>query len=418
MAKSSFGRGFSREFRPGSAANIWLHNLLIGQRQKQAEERELGRIAQEETQQRNSIAELLDPKQRLYKPTIDGSTPTEFAYAPPQLDMRTGQFTERPKDITRTVQLLNNLPAGTRNIVQDLLKPEEKPDKFSYLKFTEPDAIYGFSEKQQKMVKMQDDNPFFELNIEPITTERFFRKSDNQKVFRKYYSEEDARKLGLPEGINYTELELGHYKRATGGGEEKEVIDLDKNKQFTQKYSTKHRQLNIEAQKYYDLFATDEQRDIAQLKSQGLTDAEVAKQLDISKGSAEEVSESPNLQLKELINQKADQQEIEFFNGMIPPAREYVNREYYNQLKGTDAPENFEYTERVGLQEDFIQDVTEDYQDGELNSGDFKINISDYPIPKDENGNPKMSKEEWKREIEAQTYNSILLWAKLKFDRL
>ena len=45
-------------------------------------------------------------------------------------------------------------------------------------------------------------------------------------------------------------------------------------------------------------------------------------------------------------------------------------------------------------------------------NGNIKIDMSNYLKPEG------MSEDDWKREIQGQAYKSILLWAKLKFDRI
>lgn len=117
-------------------------------------------------------------------------------------------------------------------------------------------------------------------------------------------------------------------------------------------------------------------------------------------------------EMMQTTNDKMGQEESIFYNTMLPSARQYIDVNYYNTLKSKNLPPDFEYSRRTDLSKNFISSVTEDYKDGTLNAGNFKIDFTNYPKPKN------VEADEWHRQVEAEVYKSILLWSKLKFDRL
>ena len=252
------------------------------------------------------------------------------------------------------------------NALNKLLTP--KKVNYDYLKFNRPEGIYGFNNDTNKMEQIQAGNPFYKSQpIKPLNTVTGYRKEDNQKTTRKFYSPEDAKTLGLPEGQNYQDIPTGFYKDP----KTKETkFNLDKYKTFLQSEETKYSQINKTISDY------------------------------VNKGI-------PNQGLRELANQQLDQQESTFYQGMMPDAKDYIDKNYYDELKNSNPPDTYEYTDRAGLKKDVLEGAKEDFINGKI-----QVDMSNYPAP------PGMDSNEWENEIKAQTYKSILLWAKLKFDRI
>ena len=136
-----FERGFNKEFRPGSAANIFLHNLLIDQRQRESEQRALELQRQEDERVANIFNRLLGGTTGVTDPETQRNINTLQTVTPPSGGLKgiqSGgqfQFGQRPLgralNTEETYRLLSQVPSGLQNLYfhyKDSMKePEVEP---------------------------------------------------------------------------------------------------------------------------------------------------------------------------------------------------------------------------------------------------------------------------------------------------
>jgi hypothetical protein len=107
------------------------------------------------------------------------------------------------------------------------------------------------------------------------------------------------------------------------------------------------------------------------------------------------------------LNKQADEDEVVFYNNLLPEAKKFVDENFYNQ----DVIKNGErdqYQDREDLAKNVDEMAIEDFKAGKFE----EVDLSRYKKPEG------MSDIEWKRKISGEVLKSIQLWTKLKFRRL
>lgn len=357
---ANFGDYFLQGYR--SSFNPTFQNVLSGiQRKKLLKEQEEKEIIKQQ-QQQDILSKLVQGG--ITQKTMTPPTFTGTGFLPSQVDEK---FT--PYDKNKLAELVGSADYQTLskyNTIQSLLTPKQK--KYTHLIYDQPDGIYGFSQEDNRFEKIQEENPFYE---EPLIEGSDFVDATKVKGLEKwkgYTVEEKVWRDKNGEIVKRSGQYNNPMKPAYKTGKNsKKIYDIDAYKEKLAKYTSRESDLFKKIEKY---------------KS--------------------DTGGAPIGSYGNAINKAYDKEEISFFNEMIPDAKEWVNKNYYDNFKDGD-----EYSNRDAIYEEYTKGLTEDYENGDLD-----INLNNYEKPEG------VSDKEWERELQAQVYRSALLWGKLKFRRL
>lgn len=345
---SSFLGGFSQTFNP-TFQNV-LDNLMQEERQRKIMDEQNRREAEEEKKRQQGRNAVMD----LFRGGETTPTQNWFRDNIPFVNQDKSQFTPytQEQQIEKIGQIFPE-PSQYYNALKGILTP--KPTKQSTV--SAGGALYGYKlNPETNQLEIDLENPLVEAPKKILTTvEGYNARGEKEKLIK--YTDGTEDRIGT-----------GFYKATTPRGEITTKFDINLYRTALNNSESKYGKIKKQMQDYPELSGT--------------------------------------------INENMDVEEQTFYSTMLPSAREYVNQKYYDRIKKAGMHPEEEYTGRVEMGKGFTEQILEDYKDGTLNSGSFKIDYSDYPKPKN------VDEDEWERRLEAETFKSILHWVKLKFDRL
>lgn len=241
-------------------------------------------------------------------------------------------------------------------------------------------TIVRWNNKTGQLEDTGQPNPFYEEQLlegsefVPATSIKGLEKWKGYTVERKVWTDKDGNIVkygGVGNPIKPT------YKEHKG----KKVYSLSNYQEKTGVFAKREADLNSKITKY---------------KSENIID------IDAYNKGEEKIGTYGNA-----INKAYDKEEIAFYNDMIPDARNYVNKHFYQPLKESGMPEESVYSDRQGIYQDYEADLIDNYKEGNID-----IDLNNYEIP--EGVDPAT----FAKDVEAEVFKSALLWGKLKLRRL
>lgn len=365
---ANFGTYFLKNFSP-NFTNTFNTSYRYGL-SKQEEERKKREELKAQQEQQGILSQL--------------SSGMNSQIVPPKMNAQGTGFDVQPQGLNQQ-QLTNLIGSASDDTLQrykllrELNAPKEKKYSPPILKKDKP-TIWQWNETDKKLEDTGQPNPFYEEQLlegsefVPATSIKGLEKWKGYTVERKVWTDKDGNIVkygGVGNPIKPT------YKEH----KDKKVYSLSNYKEKTGVFAKREADLNSKITKY---------------KLENIID------IDAYNKGEEKIGTYGNA-----INKAYDKEEIAFYNDMIPDARNYVNKHFYQPLKESGVPEESVYSDRQGIYQDYVADLIDNYKEGNID-----IDLNNYEIP--EGVDPAT----FAKDVEAEVFKSALLWGKLKLRRL